>query len=75
MDDREPIIDVPYDALSPEALRRLIEEFVTRDTTDYGAFEKTLEEKLRDVMRQLERGEVRIVFDSDQQTTNIVKVA
>jgi uncharacterized protein YheU (UPF0270 family) len=28
---------VPHTALAPDVLRRLIEEFVTRDGTDYGA--------------------------------------
>ncbi len=29
-------LKVPYDQLSPEALQGVIEEFVTRDGTDYG---------------------------------------
>ena len=68
---RTTAIEVPQDALSPEALRALIEEFVTRDGTDYGAVERGLDAKVADVMRQLERGEVRIVFDPDSETTTI----
>lgn len=34
---------VPWDQLSAEALRGLIEEFVTRDGTDYGEVEVPLE--------------------------------
>lgn len=63
---------MPYDALSPEALRGLVEEYVTRAGTDYGMHEKTLEEKIADVHRQLERGEAVVVFDVDTATTNIV---
>ena len=37
------------DQLSPEALRSLIEEFVTRDGTDYGAVERSVEEKIAQV--------------------------
>ncbi len=70
-DDTQPI-EVPHTALSPEALRGLVEEFVTRDGTDYGERERTLEERVRDVLRQLERGEVKIVFDPDSETTNLV---
>ncbi|MBW2654812.1 MAG: YheU family protein [Deltaproteobacteria bacterium] len=29
-------IKIPYNQLSPEALQGVIEEFVTRDGTDYG---------------------------------------
>ena len=67
----EPV-EIPGDALSPVALRALLEEFVSRDGTDYGAVERSLDEKLADVRRQLERGEVRIVFDPESETTTIV---
>jgi uncharacterized protein YheU (UPF0270 family) len=48
------------------------EEFVTRDGTDYGAAEKTLDEKVADVRRQLERGQAAIVYDAASDTINIV---
>jgi uncharacterized protein YheU (UPF0270 family) len=67
----EPL-DVPYTALSADALRGLVEEFVTRDGTDYGVRERTVEEKVRDVTRQLERGEVKIVFDPASRSANLV---
>jgi uncharacterized protein YheU (UPF0270 family) len=67
----EPV-DVPYTALSADALRGLVEEFVTRDGTDYGVRERTVEEKVRDVVRQLERGEVKIVFDPASRTANLL---
>lgn len=67
----EPV-DVPYTALSADALRGLVEEFVTRDGTDYGVRERTVEEKIRDVMRQLERGEVKIMFDPASRSANLV---
>lgn len=67
----EPI-EVPYQELSPDALRGLVEEFVTRDGTDYGLHERNLEDRVRDVLRQLERGEVKIVFDPDSESVNLV---
>ena len=73
VDDRyDPAVVVPPRRLSPEVLRRLVEEVVTRDGTDYGAVERTLDEKIRDVTRQLERGEVVIVYDHSSGTANIV---
>jgi uncharacterized protein YheU (UPF0270 family) len=65
-------IEVPPESLSRETLRALIEEFVTRDGTDYGTVERSLDAKVVDVMRQLEQGEVRIVFDPDSETTTLV---
>ena len=65
-------VEVPTSALSRDALRALVEEFVTRDGTDYGAVERSLEAKVADVLRQIDRGEVRIVFDPDTETTSLV---
>jgi uncharacterized protein YheU (UPF0270 family) len=72
--ERPAPVAIPLDALSPEALRGVIEAFVGREGTDYGERERTLEEKVADVRRQLERGEVRIVFDPDSESVNIVPV-
>lgn len=66
--------EVPHDALSPDALRGLIEEFVTRDGTDYGERERELEEKVASVERQLERGEVRIVIDLETESVTLLSV-
>ena len=65
-------VEIDASALSTSALRGLVEEFVTRSGTDYGAVERTTEEKIDDVMRQLLCGEARIVFDTETETTNIV---
>lgn len=60
------------DDLSPEALRGLVEEFVTRDGTDYGSVERSVEEKIAGVMAQLASGEARVVFDRETESANIV---
>jgi uncharacterized protein YheU (UPF0270 family) len=63
---------VDYRGLSPETLRRLIEEFVSREGTDYGERERSFEDKVRDAERQLVSGEARIVFDLLEESANIV---
>jgi hypothetical protein len=65
-------VEVPYTRLAADVLRRVAEEFVTRDGTDYGATEKTLEEKVTRLERTLERGEAAIVYDAETGTINIV---
>ncbi len=65
-------VELPPDALSPEALRDLVEEFVTRDGTDYGAVERGVEEKVAQVTAQLRSGEARLVFEPETETANIV---
>ncbi len=65
-------VGLPPDDLSPEALRGLGEEFVTRDGTDYGDVERSVDEKIAQVMAQLASGEARIVFDPEVETASIV---
>ena len=65
-------VEVPSDALPADTLRRLIEEFVTRDGTDYGATERHTDDKVAEVEGQLARGEARIVYDRETDTANIV---
>ena len=63
---------VPHGSLSAEALRGLVEAFVTRDGTDYGLVECSLEDRKAAVYRQLKGGEVAVVFDPETETATIV---
>ncbi len=63
---------IPLDALSPEALQGLLEEFATRDGTDYGESELGLSAKVELVKRQLQRGEAFIVFCEQDESVSIV---
>ena len=78
MSEHKPIglseegVDVPYERLDPETLRNVIEEFVTRDGSDWGEAGGTLEEKISQVMQQLRNRKIKIVFELNSETTNIV---
>lgn len=63
---------VPHTSLSTDALDGLVEEFITREGTDYGLEEHSLDSKRRSVLRQIERGEVLIVFDLEAESTTLV---
>ena len=71
-DDAPQRVVVPHAALAPDVLQHLVEEFVTRDGTDYGAVERTLEEKVAAVLRRLEDGDAEIVVDPAHDTIDIV---
>ena len=58
--------------LSEFALRRIVEEFILREGTDYGQAEYSLESKVQQVVRQLDRGEAVLVFDDKTETLDIV---
>jgi uncharacterized protein YheU (UPF0270 family) len=67
----EPIV-IPYRDLSEPALRGVLESFVLREGTDYGEREVSLDQKVAQVLRQLERGEAQIVFDPVVESVDIV---
>ena len=62
---------IPVNRLSPEALQGVIEEFVSRDGTDYGEIEVSQETKFRQVKQKLETGSAVLIFDDETETTNI----
>jgi uncharacterized protein len=72
VDELVPKLVVPWDQLSPDALRGVLEEFVTREGTEYGDDDVPLETKIAAVQRQLESGEVLVVFDAATQSANLV---
>jgi uncharacterized protein YheU (UPF0270 family) len=63
---------VPHGQLSRDALKGLLEEFVSRDGTDSGYIALSLNQRVDQVRRQLDRGEVVVVFDEATQSANIV---
>lgn len=63
---------IPYKQLSTDALTGLVEEFITREGTDYGLEEISLAEKVEQVMLQIQRGEVVIVFDAAMESVSLM---
>ncbi len=67
-----PPIVVPHTELSPDALMGVIQSFVLREGTDYGAQDVDFDTKVEQVRRQLERREAEIVFDQNTESIDIV---
>ena len=65
-------IEVPYAQIDPDTLRRMIQEFVSRDGADWADVGCTLEDKVEQVLRQLRNKQVKVVFDLKSQTANLV---
>lgn len=59
------MIIVPPERMDKELLTALIEDFITREGTDYGHGEFDLEGKVAQVRRQVIQGKVLITFDED----------
>ncbi|MDB6062468.1 MAG: hypothetical protein JWM78_2571 [Verrucomicrobiaceae bacterium] len=63
MDEENSFLIVPTEQLSADALQGIIEEFITREGTDYGDVELSLAEKAEQIRLQLRKGLVVVVFD------------
>lgn len=63
---------IPWQELEVATLENLIESFVLREGTDYGEQERSLAQKVADVRRQLQQGEVVLVWSELHETVNIM---
>ena len=66
------LLDIPLARLAPETLAGLLEEFASRDGTDYGDRELSLAEKVMQLRRQLDSGDMRLLYDGDSETWDLV---
>jgi len=57
--------------LSSRALKGVIEEYISRDGTDYDGIEVPTETKFRYVKQKLEKGLAVLIFDDEAETTDI----
>jgi uncharacterized protein YheU (UPF0270 family) len=68
-------LEVPWRALSADALQGIVEEFVTREGTEYGESDVPLATKVADVRSQIERGDVLIFFDEASSSCQLMRRA
>jgi uncharacterized protein YheU (UPF0270 family) len=71
-DQHEEGLEIPVERINPDTLQQMIEEFVTREWADPADSGYTLEDKVAQVLRQLESHTARVVFDLSTETWNIV---
>jgi uncharacterized protein YheU (UPF0270 family) len=65
-------IEISFKLLSDEALAGIIESFILREGTDYGIAEASYEQKVKQIRRQIEKSEIKVVFDQNSQTVSLV---
>lgn len=65
-------VEVPLNKLNKDTLFRFIEEFVSREGTDYGHVNISFSDKVQSVYHKLQNGEAFVSYDLDTQTTTIV---
>jgi len=70
-ESQDPVV-VPYRELSADALRGVVESFVLREGTEYGEHDVSLQQKVDQVLRQLERGEAQVIYHPALESVDIV---
>ena len=70
--NREEYILIPVGELSESTLEALLEEFILREGTDYGAVEHSLEEKKKRLSKQVAAGDVLILYSGLTQNTTLM---
>jgi len=63
---------IPVTELPKDTLQRIAEDFITRDGTDYGDTELSLEQKTENLLRQIHRGDVLLCFDEATESVNLI---
>ena len=66
-------IEVPTSALAEPTLLALLEEFASRDGTDYGLNELSLDKKVDRLREQLNASRIMLMFDSDSEQWDLVE--
>ena len=63
---------IPWQQIPAATLDNLLEEYASRDGTDYGLVEVPLQTKVEQIRAQLQNGKVVIVFSELHETVNIM---
>ena len=71
-DHHEEGVEIPWERIDPATLRNMISEFVTREWAELSDSGYTLDEKIGQVLKQLQDKKAKVVFDLASQTCNIV---
>ena len=65
-------MDIPYQSLSADTLDAILEEYASREGTEYGEHEYTLAQKISQLREQLKKGEIGLTFDPNTESCTLV---
>ena len=63
---------IPHQRLAPETLVALIESYISREGTDYGVSEVSLQSKVEQLKKQIVAEKVVIVYDEESESINLL---
>ncbi|MEP4484699.1 MAG: YheU family protein [Halioglobus sp.] len=65
-------LEIPPARLQTDVLQALLEEFASRDGTDYGENETSLREKVNALHRQLLQGDIKLLYDAASEQWDLL---
>lgn len=65
-------VRVPPERLPAETLTALLEEYVSRDGTDYGDYDISLEDKCEQLRSRVSTGDLQLLYDGDSEHWDLV---
>jgi uncharacterized protein YheU (UPF0270 family) len=65
-------IEIPADQLSATLLQAVMEDYITREGTDYGHREYSLDEKVVQLQLQLQQGHIFIAYDPLSESCTLI---
>ncbi|MEC8080890.1 MAG: YheU family protein [Marinomonas sp.] len=63
---------IPFESLAPETLDNVLSDIVSRDGTDYGDYDLSLDQKREQALRALKSGDAVLLFDTESETIQLV---
>lgn len=63
---------IPLDQINQDTLHAIIEDFILREGTDYGAVDATKEDKVAQIQLQLKQGSAVLVYSELHESVNIL---
>ncbi len=74
MEELPPPVEIPLESLTPDALCGIIDQFIFREGTDYGTSEVEHSTKIQQIRRQLEKSQIKIVFDPASESVTLMTI-
>ena len=66
------MVEIPREALKEELLGGIIDNFILREGTDYGVVELSHESKVNRIKKQIEKDDIKIVFDPNTDSVSLL---
>jgi uncharacterized protein YheU (UPF0270 family) len=63
---------IPYQQLDEITLNNIIEQYILREGTDYGEIELSLQEKTLQLLAQIKRGDIYIIYSELEESVTLI---